>query len=343
MLPIDYDLPLAYKGYNYGPIVLRPKDSDGNYLNLYGYDVNVYVKNKKNCRTILTWSSQENSIEIRDLIAESLWAGAELVLKEVDSSKMQMPCGSYSYEITISNGDCILTYYKGSLTVSKYKITVTECEPINTSVPEPTPPPGMTPTPRPTSTPRPTRTPTPVPGPSPTPTPTLAATPTPTPTALPLPFYILYAAISKDGAPEDFVYHTYSSTAFRYDSGSGTQTESFSAYFARRVALLDRITPYYYDPFSSENKNIVYDLTWLQKDGQTSTNILAFFAIPATYGSLLEITDDNIIVSVIPEGGRFENAQGYFDYGGVIYKLYQAWNPQTAGTTILTKLSKFIN
>jgi|LauGreDrversion4_2_1035121.scaffolds.fasta_scaffold03381_4 hypothetical protein len=330
MTPVKYDLPLAYKGEDYGPIILYPKDENGNYLNLNGRDVIVNVKNKKNCTEILSWSTQYNTVEIRDLIidAEESIIGAELVLKKVDGSKMQMPCGSYSYEIKIVSGNCFSTYFKGKLNVAE-KITQTpDCQPTPTPGPTVTPCPGGI---------CPTLTPPPTPGPTPLPTPAPTNPPPPTP------FYIFYAAISREGAEDDFVFHTYDSTTFRYNSGSGTQTESFTQYINRRISSLDRITPYYYNPFSNENKDIIYDLTWLQKPGQTSNNILAFFLIPAAYGSLLEVTDDNIVVSVIPENGRFENLQGYFYIDGVIYKLYQAWGPQTENVTTSTKLHKFIN
>ncbi len=331
MTPTNYDLPLAYRGENYGPITLYPIDHNGNYLNLNGRNVIVNVKKKKNCKEVLSWSTQYNTVEIRDLIIdeEESIVGAELVLKQVDGSRMQIPCGSYVYDVKIVSGNCLSTYFKGKLNVAE-KITPTldNCQ--------------LTPTPGPTVTPCPggicpTSTPVPTPGPTPLPT------PTPTDAPLPTPFYIFYAPISREGAEDDFVAHTYESTTFRYNSGAGTQTEPFTQYINRRISSLDRITPYYYNPFSNENKDIIYDLTWLQKPGQTSNNILAFFLIPAVYGSLLEVTDDNIVVSVIPENGRFENLQGYFYIDAVIYKLYQVWGPQTEGVTTSTKLHKFTN
>lgn len=336
-VPINYDLPLAYMGENYGPVTLYPKDKNGNYLNLYGRNIIVNVKKKKNCTEVLSWSTEHNTVEVRDLIIdeEESIIGAELVLKQVDGSRMQIPCGSYVYDVKIVSGNCLSTYFKGKFNVAE-KITPT----LDNCQPTPTPTPTATPCPNgicPTHTPTPTVGPTPTPGPSPTPS------PTPTQTPLPTPFYIFYAPISREGAEDDFVAHTYDSTTFRYNSGAGTQTENFTQYISRRINSLDRITSYYYNPFSNGYKDTIYELNWLQKAGQTSNNILAFFLIPAAYGTLLEVTDDNIVVPVIPENGRFENSQGYFYISGVIYKLYQAWGPQTEGTTTSTKLHKFIN
>lgn len=322
MIPINYDLPLAYRGDNYGPITLHPKDSNGNYLNLSGRAVNAHIKNKKNCATVLSWSTSNDTIRIDNFISEDLSTGSLLVLKEIDGCKMQIPHGSYVYDVEVSSENNISTYYKGNFYISGDITQAARC------IPTQTPTPTSTPTPTPTST--------------PTPTPTLTHTAT-EPPPLATPFYTFYAPISREGAEDDFIAHTYDSTTFRYNSGAGTQTVSFTDYITNRISSYDRITAYYYNPFAPENKDIIYELNWLQKPGQTSNNILAFFLIPASYGSLLEVADDNNAVSVIPPYGRFENSQGYFNYSGVTYKLYQAWDPQTEGVTASTKFHKFIN
>lgn len=128
MIPADYNLPTAYRGDSYGPIVLYPKDSNGQYLNLYGSNVDVHVKNKKNCATVLSWSSDNNTVEIADLISGGLWSGAKLILKEVDGCDMQMPPNSYLYDIQISNGVKSSTYYKGSFFVSGDVTQVINCD-----------------------------------------------------------------------------------------------------------------------------------------------------------------------------------------------------------------------
>ena len=48
MIPATYNLPDAYRGDMYGPITLRIKDSDGNYINVMNSNVDLHVKNKKN-------------------------------------------------------------------------------------------------------------------------------------------------------------------------------------------------------------------------------------------------------------------------------------------------------
>jgi hypothetical protein len=128
MIPTNYDLPTAYRGDSYGPIILYPKDSNGQYLNLYNSDINVHVKNKKNCATVLTWSTENNTIHVQDLISGGLWSGAKLILAEIDGCEMQMPSNSYLYDIQISRGIKAQTFYRGGFFVSGDITQVIECD-----------------------------------------------------------------------------------------------------------------------------------------------------------------------------------------------------------------------
>jgi hypothetical protein len=128
MTPIDYNLPTAYRGDNYGPFAFLPLDISGNYINLYGADINVHVKNKKNCATILSWSTDNGSIKIKDLISGGLWSGAQFVLDEVVGCDMQMPPNSYIYDVQIYKSKNTSTYFKGTMSVSGDVTRVVDCD-----------------------------------------------------------------------------------------------------------------------------------------------------------------------------------------------------------------------
>ena len=53
MIPAIYNLPDAYRGDAYGPISLKIKDSSGGFLSVAGNQINLHVKNKKNCAIVM--------------------------------------------------------------------------------------------------------------------------------------------------------------------------------------------------------------------------------------------------------------------------------------------------
>jgi len=128
MIPIDYNLPTAYRGDSYGPITFVPINSNGSYLNLSGYDINVHVKNKKNCAIVLSWSTDDGSVEIKNLISGAIYSGAQFVLNKVGACNMQMPPNSYVYDIQISNNNNTSTYFRGELPVSGDVTMIMDCD-----------------------------------------------------------------------------------------------------------------------------------------------------------------------------------------------------------------------
>jgi len=110
MIPAVYNLPDAYRGDNYGPISLRIKDSSGAYLDFSSSQVNLHVKNKKNCAIILSWSTSDGTITIPN--------DTTLILNEVISCKMGMPKGIYNYDIQILKDKKITSYLMGTLSVT---------------------------------------------------------------------------------------------------------------------------------------------------------------------------------------------------------------------------------
>jgi hypothetical protein len=109
MIPAIYNLPDAYRGDDYGPILLKIKDSSGGYINVAGSQINLHVKNKKNCAIVLSWSTLDGSIELPDDFS--------IILKQKIGCKMAMPPGLYNYDLQILIGKKTTSYLRGSLLV----------------------------------------------------------------------------------------------------------------------------------------------------------------------------------------------------------------------------------
>lgn len=120
MIPASYNLPDAYRGDSYGPILLRVKDADGNYISFPGSNATVHVKNKKNCAIILSWSSSGGTIEHPDDFS--------MVLKEKIGCEMGMPQGIYDYDVQVLTGRIMRTYLRGTISVIGDVTDVPFCE-----------------------------------------------------------------------------------------------------------------------------------------------------------------------------------------------------------------------
>jgi hypothetical protein len=110
MIPAVYNLPDAYRGDDYGPILLKVKDSLGGYLNFAGSEINLHVKNKKNCAIVLSWSTYDGTIELPD--------DYSIILKEKTSCYMGMPPGVYGYDLQVLKQKKITSYLRGTLSVT---------------------------------------------------------------------------------------------------------------------------------------------------------------------------------------------------------------------------------
>jgi hypothetical protein len=136
MKPATYNLPEAYRGDSYGPITLRVRDSSGNYIDFSNfYRVDLHVKNRRNYKTVVAWSSEDGTVEINQ---------TSIILNQIPGEKMRMPGGIYDYDLQVYSEISNRTYLTGVLEVIQ---DVTEID----IQPDPTP--TATPTPTPTSTP----------------------------------------------------------------------------------------------------------------------------------------------------------------------------------------------
>lgn len=121
MIPAIYNLPDAYRGDMYGPITLRIKDSDGNYINVMNSEVNLHVKNKKNYSIVLNWSTSDATVELSN--------DYTITLKEKESCKMQMPGGVYDYDLQMLKDGVMRSYLRGALSVIGDVTHVDSCYP----------------------------------------------------------------------------------------------------------------------------------------------------------------------------------------------------------------------
>jgi hypothetical protein len=120
MIPATYNLPDAYRGDNYGPITLRIKDSNGAFIDFRNAKrVDLHVKNKKNYAIVLSWSTEDESI---DITVDSI------ILKEKIGCRMGMPPGIYDYDLQILNNKNLSSYLKGTLSISGEVTEIIFCD-----------------------------------------------------------------------------------------------------------------------------------------------------------------------------------------------------------------------
>jgi hypothetical protein len=110
MIPAIYNLPDAYRGDDYGPILLKVKDSNGDYIPFIGSEINLHVKNKKNCAIVLSWSTSDGTIDRPDDVS--------IILKQKIGCKMGMPPGVYNYDLQILDVKKTVSYLRGTLSVT---------------------------------------------------------------------------------------------------------------------------------------------------------------------------------------------------------------------------------
>jgi hypothetical protein len=165
--------------------------------------------------------------------------------------------------------------------------------------------------------------------------PTTAAPTTAAPTAAAQSF-LFYAANSSTGATSDFVaYNTSTQTfTFRYNSVS----ETFGTYLTRRISESDRITTYTHN-ICADKAGFIYNLTYPQKSGQTSTSINALFAHPTSMGTITKFITNGLEYDVVPVGGDTDNALGTYTYNSVNYRLYRFLDPQSSSSSFNVEIT----
>lgn len=109
MIPTIYNLPDAYRGDTYGPLLFTFNDVTGGAVNLDGASVACQVRCKKTGDLFIEWLSSDGTAEIN---------GNKLLLMGVSGEYMKIPATTYEHDMQIAHtGGNIKTYIRGDLKV----------------------------------------------------------------------------------------------------------------------------------------------------------------------------------------------------------------------------------
>jgi hypothetical protein len=111
MLPAETNLPSAYRGDSYGPIIFKFYDLNNDPMNVTNADVECQVGNISEVRDreiVLSWPSTTHGISL---------SSNEITLEVVPPSAMKMSPGIYFYDLQVTLGGYTRTYLRGNLTV----------------------------------------------------------------------------------------------------------------------------------------------------------------------------------------------------------------------------------
>lgn len=111
MIPTAYNLPDAYRGDTFDPIVfVFTNQNDGSPINLSGALAVAQVRSAKNNSLIFQWSTQDNSISILNNM---------VTFNSVNGDRMKIPAGTHNYDLQINLSGLNETYINGTWTIIK--------------------------------------------------------------------------------------------------------------------------------------------------------------------------------------------------------------------------------
>ncbi len=108
MIPAAYNFPTGYRGDSYGPMSFYFNDLSGNAISLDGASGKVEVKNRKHNCPVLSWISEDNTFQI---------SGNHVFLDKKSGQYMEIPAGSYVYDMQLVQSGTTKTYISGSLDI----------------------------------------------------------------------------------------------------------------------------------------------------------------------------------------------------------------------------------
>jgi hypothetical protein len=118
MIPAIYNLPDAYRGDSYGPIVFRFTDSSGNPIGLDGTRASLQFRNKRTNDVAVTWDSLDGTMTV---------SGNVVVMNSMAGINMEIDPTTYGYDLQIMSGsNFVKTYVRGDVTVVQDVTDVTE-------------------------------------------------------------------------------------------------------------------------------------------------------------------------------------------------------------------------
>jgi hypothetical protein len=108
MLPANYNLPDAYRGDSYGPLLFSFSDASGNPILLDGSQARAQVRYPNKRWSVREWSTNNNSIQI---------SGNQLIMNRMDGNNMNMEAGVYHYDLEVTTSGERRTYISGLFNV----------------------------------------------------------------------------------------------------------------------------------------------------------------------------------------------------------------------------------
>lgn len=118
MIPAIYNLPDAYRGDTYGPIVFRFTDSSGNPINLNGARASLQFRNKRTNEVAVSWDSLDGTMAV---------SGNVVTMNPMAGINMEIDPNTYAYDLQLMSGaSFVKTYVRGDVLVYQDVTDVTE-------------------------------------------------------------------------------------------------------------------------------------------------------------------------------------------------------------------------
>jgi len=104
MIPSEYNLPDAYRGDTYDPIIFVFTDQNGSGIS---FDNSIAVAQVRNSRNglLLQWSSEDGTINI---------SGNTLTFASVDCNRMKIPAGTHNFDLQVNTSGICDTFINGT-------------------------------------------------------------------------------------------------------------------------------------------------------------------------------------------------------------------------------------
>jgi len=117
MIPAIYNLPDAYRGDSYGPIVFKFTDASGAPIPLSGVRASIQFRNKKTNEVVAAWDSDEGTIGV---------SGNVITMMQKPGIDMEINPLTYGYDLQLMSGNFVKTYVRGDVKVYQDVTDVTE-------------------------------------------------------------------------------------------------------------------------------------------------------------------------------------------------------------------------
>lgn len=117
MIPATYNLPDAYRGDSYGPMIFTFTDGSGIPISLSGMRASLQFRNKRTNEIAVEWDSDDGSMTV---------SGNTVTMNTKPGIEMEINPLTYGYDLQLMSGDFVKTYVRGDVTVYQDVTDVTE-------------------------------------------------------------------------------------------------------------------------------------------------------------------------------------------------------------------------